>query len=55
MGTASGSSQIRGFSPAQILLHHMYYIYYTQTISDFTIGTGDAKGVSRVSSVRVGL
>lgn len=44
---------------ASVLLR-FYYItfttfYYTQTISDFTIGTGDAKGVSRASSVRVGL
>ena len=29
--------------------------YCTHTISDFTTGTGDAKGVSRESSVRVGL
>lgn len=44
---------------ASVLLR-FYYItfttfYYTQTISDFTTGTGDAKGVSKVSSVRVGL
>lgn len=27
----------------------------TQTISDFTTGTGDAKGVSRASSTKIGV